>query len=91
MVENLGDPGPIGLVFGAEYREINARIMTPTIIEQQLFEGFALDTPFSLDNDTNIKALFGEALVPLASGRPYVDFLELELGLRYADHSQNRR
>ncbi len=83
-----GDPGPIGIVLGAEYREINAKVDTPTIVEQQLFEGFALDTPFSLNNSTKTKAIFGEALVPLASGKPGIDFLELELGWRFAEHSQ---
>ncbi len=82
-----GDPGPIGVVFGAEYREINALIDTPEIIEQQLFEGFA-SAPFSLDAGIHTRAIFGEALVPLVSGKPGIDFLELELGWRFAEHSQ---
>ncbi len=81
-----GDPGPIGLVLGAEYLEINANINTPDFIEKQLFEGFSTN-PFSLDASTDITSLFGEALIPLISGKPGVDFLELELGWRWSEHS----
>lgn len=81
-----GDPGPIGLVLGAEYLEINAKIDTPEFIEQQLFEGFS-NSPFSMDASTDITSIFGEALVPLVAGKPGVDFLELELGWRFSEHS----
>lgn len=81
-----GDPGPIGLVLGAEYLEINAKIDTPKFIEQQRFEGFS-NSPFSLDASTDITSIFGEALIPLMAGRPGVDFLELELGWRLSEHS----
>ena len=81
-----GDPGPIGLVLGAEYLEINANISTPDFIEKQLFEGFSTN-PFSLDASTDITSVFGEALIPLVSGKPGVDFLELELGWRWSEHS----
>ena len=81
-----GDPGPIGLVLGAEYLEINAKIDTPEFIEQQQFEGFS-NSPFSLDASTDITSIFGEALVPLVAGKPGIDFLELELGWRFSEHS----
>ena len=81
-----GDPGPIGLVLGAEYLEINANIDTPEFIEQQLFEGFS-NSPFSLDASTDITSIFGEALIPLVAGKPGIDFLELELGWRFSEHS----
>ena len=81
-----GDPGPIGLVFGFEYLEIKSKIDTPAFIEQQLFEGFS-NSPFSLDADVDTFSLFGEAVVPLVAGKPGIDFLELELGWRVAEHS----
>ncbi len=81
-----GEPGPIGIVLGAEYLEINANISTPEFIEKQLFEGFSTN-PFSLDASTDITSVFGEALIPLVSGKPGVDFLELELGWRWSEHS----
>lgn len=81
-----GDPGPIGLVVGFEYLEINSKIDTPAFIEQQLFEGFS-NSPFSLDADVDTFSLFGEAVVPLVAGKPGIDFLELELGWRVAEHS----
>ena len=82
-----GDPGPIGLVFGLEYREIKTLIETSSIIEQQQFMGFAR-APFSLDDGIDDFSFFGEALVPLIAGKPGIDFLELELGWRFSDHSQ---
>ncbi len=82
-----GDPGPIGLVLGLEYREIKTLIETSSIIEQQQFMGFAR-APFSLDDSIDDFSFFGEALVPLIAGKPGIDFLELELGWRFSDHSQ---
>ena len=81
-----GNPGPIGLVFGAEYLEINADINTASIIEQQQYIGFA-NFPFSLNGSIDNTSFFGEALIPLISGKPGVDFLELELGWRFSNHS----
>ena len=73
-------------MLGAEYLEINANIDTPDFIEKQLFEGFSTN-PFSLDASTDITSVFGEALIPLVSGKPGIDFLELELGWRWSEHS----
>ena len=82
-----GDPGPIGVVLGAEYRELEANIVTSMILEQNLFLGFA-QAPNSLVASVDSNSVFGEALVPIASGVRAIDFLELELGWRYSDHSQ---
>lgn len=82
-----GDPGPIGIVLGAEYREINTLIDTSSVIEEQRFVGFA-QAPYSLDNGIDDISFFGEALIPLVSGKTGIDFLELELGWRFSDHSQ---
>ncbi len=81
-----GDPGPIGIVLGFEYLEIDSRIRTPDFIEQQNFEGFST-SPFSLDAKIDNTSIFGEAVVPLIAGLPGIDFLELELGWRFSDHS----
>ncbi|OUW30676.1 MAG: hypothetical protein CBD27_01055 [Rhodospirillaceae bacterium TMED167] len=82
-----GDPGPIGLVVGAEYRKLDAKISTSTVLESNQFIGFA-EAPNSLDAEVDNKSIFAEALVPLASGLKGIDFLELELGWRFSDHSQ---
>ncbi len=85
-----GDPGPIGIVVGAEYLEIDANISTPRFIEQGNFEGFGT-APFGLDANINIASIFMEALVPLVSGMPGIDYLEMELAFRSADHSVSGR
>ena len=83
-----GDPGPIGLVFGFEYLQIDSKIKTPRFIETQMYEGYAETKPFSLEAGIKRKSIFAEALIPLVSGRPGIDFLELELGFRGADDQQ---
>ena len=82
-----GDPGPIGLVLGTEYRKLDARISTSAVLESNQFIGFA-EAPNSLDAEVDSKSIFAEALVPLVSGLKGIDFLELELGWRFSDHSQ---
>ncbi len=81
-----GDPGPIGLVIGVEYLEIKSKIETPDFIERQEFLGFSF-SPFSLDASVDNMSIFSEALIPLVSGKPGIEFLELELGWRMSDHS----
>ena len=83
-----GDPGPIGLVLGVEYREIKSDIDTPDFIEEGRYEGGGyMFPPFSMDADVDFRNIIAEAAIPLISGRPGVDFLELELGLRLTEHS----
>ena len=87
-----GNPGPIGLVLGFEYREIDANIDTPEFMEQGRFEGAGLaPVVFSLDEKVDFKNVLAEAVVPLVSGKPGIDFLELELGLRSSEHSLTGR
>ena len=43
--------------------------------------------PFSMDAAVDVKNLIAEAAIPLIAGKPGVDFLELELGLRLSEHS----
>ncbi len=87
-----GDPGPIGLVLGFEYRELDASIDTPEFMEQGLFEGGGLaPVAYSLDEKVDFKNVIMEAVVPLISGKPGIDFLELELGARSSDHSLTGR
>jgi iron complex outermembrane receptor protein len=82
-----GDPGPIGVVLGFEYRKLEALIDTPRFIEQGLYEGGVSYYPYSLDESVDFKNIIAEAVVPLVSGKPGIDFLELELGLRSSEHS----
>ena len=87
-----GDPGPIGLVVGYEYRELDAQISTPEFVEQGIWEGGGIaPVPRSLDQRVTFSNLLAEAAVPLASGLPGIDFLELELGMRSSDHSRTGR
>ena len=59
-----GNPGPIGLVFGAEYLEIDADINTASIIEQQQYIGFAA-FPFSLNGSIDNTSFFRGSACPL--------------------------
>lgn len=87
-----GDPGPIGVVVGYEYREVDANINTPEFMEQGLFEGGGLaPVAYSLDEKVDFSNVIVEAVVPLISGKPGIDFLELELGLRSSEHSLTGR
>ena len=86
--EMPGDAGPVGAVLGFEYREVKAKQQTHPDIENNQYEGWADWYPFSLDAGTENFSIFSEALVPLASGKKGIDFLELELGARYTDHSE---
>ncbi len=81
-----GDPGPIGVVLGFEYLEIESEIATPSFIEELNFVGFA-DLPRSLDAAIDNVSVFGELLVPLISDVLGISFLEMELGFRLSDHS----
>jgi len=83
-----GDPGPIGLVIGVEYREIKSDIKTPKFIEDGYYEGGGwMFPPFSMNADVDFKNIIAEAAIPLIAGKPGIDFLELELGLRISEHS----
>jgi len=87
-----GDPGPIGLVVGYEYRELDAQISTPEFVEQGIWEGGGVaPIPWSLDQRVTFSNVLAEAVVPLVSGLPGIDFLELELGMRSSDHSRTGR
>jgi iron complex outermembrane receptor protein len=41
-----------------------------------------------LDASTSVNDYYAEALVPLVSDLPFVQYLELELGVRYSDYSE---
>ena len=87
-----GDPGPIGLVVGYEYGELDAQISTPEFVEQGIWEGGGVaPVPWSLDERVTFSNILAEAAVPLVSGLPGIDFLELELGMRSSDHSRTGR
>ena len=87
-----GDPGPIGLVVGYEYRELDAQIATPEFVEQGFWEGGGIaPVSWSLDERVTFSNILAEAAIPLASGLPGIDFLELELGIRSSDHSRTGR
>lgn len=40
----------------------------------------------AMDAETSVKDYYGELLVPVLSGLPFMDYLELELGARYSDY-----
>ena len=80
------DAGPIGAVLGFEKLSISSSIQTPDVIEQQLYYGFGAG-PNSLTAEIDTSSVFSEVLIPLVSGKPFIDFMELEVGLRLSKHS----
>ena len=68
--------------------QIKSDIDTPDFIEEGRYEGGGyMFPPFSMDAAVDVKNLIAEAAIPLIAGKPGVDFLELELGLRLSEHS----
>ena len=80
------DAGPIGAAFGFEYLKNETDGFRDAILEPGAFDGWAT-VPGVTSAETINKSVFMELLVPLASGLTAIDFLELELGARFSDHS----
>lgn len=84
--EMPGGAGPLGAAIGVEYikREQNWEV-DERLITGEVDIPWAAPEPFK--GDFTRKAVYGELVVPLLSGRAYADFLELELAARYTDYS----
>ncbi len=94
--------GPVGVSAGAEYRTLkldvfsNADLLEPPI-DYTGVRGLPATTPgrFYLTNQgethgsTNVKELFGEVAVPLASDMPLVHRLEVSGAARRTDYQQS--
>ena len=80
------DAGPVGAAFGFEYLKNETEGDRNSIMEPGAYSGWH-NVPGVVNAETDSTSLFAELLIPLASGLPGIDFLELELGIRTSDHS----
>ena len=81
------DSGPIGAAIGFEHLKNETEGTRNSIMEPGAFSGWH-NVPGVVNAQIDSTSFFSELLVPLASGLPGIDFLELELGFRASDHSQ---
>ena len=80
------DAGPIGAALGFEYLKRQQNNMTASEVENLELVGFLLyPQSFSAKEDTS--SLFTELIIPIATGLPGVDFLEMEVAGRLSNHS----
>lgn len=78
---------PIGLAFGGEYRQVNARTKSDAASQIQ---GEVLGTGQPLPDRSGkltLREAYSEALIPLVSDKPFVHSLNAELGYRRTDFS----
>lgn len=77
--------GPIGWATGFEYRERNYSLRPDELVRRANIIGFNAQGYTSGGFD--VYELYAELSVPIASGRPWAELVELELAFRYSDYS----
>ncbi|MFC5371471.1 TonB-dependent receptor plug domain-containing protein [Brevundimonas faecalis] len=76
--------GPLGVAFGAEYREDTLSFTPDEAKRTGDIYGFNAERPVS--GSTTSKELYAEAVVPLVRDVAFAKSLELELGVRMSDY-----
>jgi iron complex outermembrane recepter protein len=76
--------GALAVAFGAEYRSDELTYTPDAAKAAADIFGFNSEKPVA--GSTSVIEVFAEALVPLVEGAPGVDYLGLELGVRYSDY-----
>ncbi|HEX7115153.1 MAG TPA: TonB-dependent receptor [Steroidobacter sp.] len=76
--------GPLSIAFGAEYREDS---VSTTVDEISLNDGFMIGNQKPVEGSISVKEAFAEAVVPLLSGLPWAQQLEIDLAARLTDYS----
>jgi outer membrane receptor protein involved in Fe transport len=78
---------PIGVAFGGEYRQVNARTKSDAVSQVQgEVLGTGAPTPDRAGKLT-LREAYSEALIPLVEDKPFVHSLNVELGYRRTDFS----
>ena len=80
---------PIGLSFGAEWREETSDYQPDAASQAGVSPGFGQTLPVAGNYD--VMEFFGEALVPLIENAPLANSVNLELGYRTSDYSTSGR
>ena len=78
----------VGIAFGAEYRKEDLELRND--IEFLTGDLAGQGSPFGVNNaqgSINVKEVFAEARIPLASDRPFFHELNLELGYRHSKYN----
>ena len=77
--------GPVGVAFGAEYREVSSSDNPAPVLLDFASAGFGeRNRTFG---SFDVKEIYGETVVPIISDKPFVEYLGLELAARYSDYS----
>lgn len=77
--------GPFQFAIGAEYRENKANFLPDEFLASGDVVGFNAQQPVS--GKIDVTEPFIELSIPMVSGKPYVDYLGLDLGYRYSDYN----
>lgn len=76
--------GRLSVAFGAEYRKDSVRT---TVDDISLNDGFMIGNQKPVQGSISVKEAFAETVVPLLSGLPGAQRLEMDLAARWTDYS----
>ena len=77
--------GDLGFAFGVEIRDDGySEVPDDANLNSDLL-GYFVDVP--IDGEVELREVFGELAVPILSDRPFAQYLGIEAGYRYTDHS----
>lgn len=79
----LASERPAALAFGADYRRESASFINNPINSGESSGNNSLST----SGGYNVKELYGELVIPVIGGMPFVEDLELQAAARYVDYS----
>ncbi len=77
--------GPIGIALGVEWRREEAEFIPDTFLASGDVGGFNAGQPTA--GDYSVTEFFGEVNIPLLSGQPFAETLEVTGAARYSDYS----
>lgn len=83
---NLGfGADDVGIAVGGEYRKVASEFIPDTALSSGDVIGFNAGQPTA--GSYNVKEVFGELRIPIATGRPGLELLEATGAVRYSDYS----
>jgi outer membrane receptor protein involved in Fe transport len=77
--------GNVDVAVGVEFRKDDYAAARDDVIDQEVIVEFPIAPP--LAGQTDLGEIFGEIVLPLASDKRFAQYLGLEAGYRYSDHS----
>jgi len=76
--------GPLSVAFGAEYRKDS---VDTTVDAISLNDGFMIGNQKPVKGSISVKEAFAETVIPLLSGLPFAQRLEVDMAARLTDYS----